>query len=501
MKTLHRYILFELAGPFLVSFSLLTFIMFMRNMVFLFPKIAGKHLGWPVIAELVVLSLPFIIALVLPMAVLVGVIMAFGRLSEDNEITAMKALGIPAHRLMLAPLAAAAVLMAAAVWFNDRVLPEANHRYKNLLIDIAYLKPTLKLREGVIMDEFGGMGILVNRIRERKGERNLSLTAPDQPAGGGQERAGPAELFGIIITENPPSGPRKTIVADSGAIRMTPDNKDALLTLYHGEIQEVDPQRQQQFQRLFFTRHQLRLSDVGGMFDRGHSSSYRSDRELTLRMIEDRIAVRRIEADSLYRVARVLLDSLPAGDSASGAIGKVLQSGRPKDFGRVPLRIEAAVELPSGRLTSYLKSPRMRLIQTCREAGYTQQRVSSLEVEYWKKFAIPFASLIFVLLGVPLGIISRRGGAGVSISISMGVFLVYWVCLISGETLADRLLISPFWAMWTPNAIFLVVGFWLLIVQVRGNRSLALARSGIDFNLLKPLAGLFRKKRGRTGEA
>ncbi|OGF98553.1 MAG: hypothetical protein A2Z86_03795 [Candidatus Glassbacteria bacterium GWA2_58_10] len=502
MKTLHRYILFELTGPFIVSFSLLTFILFMRNMVFLFPKIAGKHLGWTVIAELIVLSLPFIVALVLPMAVLVGIIMSFGRLSADNEITAMKALGIPAHRLMLAPLGAAVVLMAAAIWFNDRVLPEANHRYKNLLIDIAYLKPTLKLREGVIMDEFGGMGILVNRIKEKKEKRNLSLTAPDQAELGEREPAGPAELFGIIITENPPSGPRKTIVADSGAIRMAPDNKDALLTLYHGEIQEVDPQRQQQFQRLFFTRHQLRLRDVGGMFDRGHSSSYRSDRELTLRMIRDRIAQWRLEADSLYRVARVLLDSLPAGDSASGDFEKALQSSGGKNFGRVLPRVEpAAAELPSGTLTSYLKSPKMRLIQTCREAGYTQQRIASLEVEFWKKFAIPFASLIFVLLGVPLGILSRRGGAGVSISISMGVFLVYWICLISGETLADRLLISPFWAMWTPNAIFLVVGFWLLIVQVRGNRSLALARGGIDFNPLKPLARLLRKKRGHAGEA
>ncbi|MBW7997262.1 MAG: LptF/LptG family permease, partial [Candidatus Glassbacteria bacterium] len=127
MKTIHCYILRELAGPLIVSLMLLTFILFMRHFVFLFPKIAGKNLGWPVVTEIVVLSLPFIIALVLPMAVLVAVIMSFGRFSADNEVTALKALGIPAHRLMLSPMAAACVLMLGAIWFNDQVVPETNH--------------------------------------------------------------------------------------------------------------------------------------------------------------------------------------------------------------------------------------------------------------------------------------------------------------------------------------------------------------------------------------
>ncbi|HUU27067.1 MAG TPA: LptF/LptG family permease, partial [archaeon] len=263
MKILYRYILSELAGPFVLSLSLLTFILFMRHMVFLFPKIVGKNLGWPVIAELLVLSLPFILALVLPMAVLVAVIMAFGRLSSDNEITALQSLGVPVHRLMVSPLAAALALMFFAIWFNDRVLPESNHKYKDLLMDIAYLKPTFTLREGVIMDDFPGRGLLVNRIKEQEGKRNLTLTAPDNSQLDlSQGLEGPAELFGIIITENLGSETRRTIVADSGYIRFTPDRKDAILNLYHGEIQEVDPRRQEKFQRMFFTRHQIRLPDV-----------------------------------------------------------------------------------------------------------------------------------------------------------------------------------------------------------------------------------------------
>lgn len=496
MKTLHRYILSELAGPFVVSLSLLTFILFMRNMVFLFPKIAGRNLEWSVIGELMGLSLPFIIALVLPMAVLVAVIMSFGRLSADNEITALKSLGVPAHRLMASPLAAALLLMVGAVWFNDRVLPESNHRYKNLLLDIAYLKPTVQIREGVVMDDFGGLSLLVNRIRETGGSRNLTLTAPDQ--GGGRTDDGPAELFGVVITETTPAGARRTIVADSGAIRTAPNRKDAVLILYDGEIQEVDSNRQEQFQRMFFTRHRIRLADVGGVLERGRGSRYRSDRELSLNMISEQIATHRRALDSLFVVAAALADSVPAGDSVLAGVGIVFGEKGAALAGRAAGgTTERISPTDSGfPANSYRNDPRTRLGSVLREAGFDRRRIASLRVEWWKKLSIPFASLVFVLLGVPLGIITRRGGAGVSISISMSVFLVYWVCLIAGETLADRLLVGPFWAMWTPNVLFLILGLWLLAVQVRGGKSLAIARSGLDVNVFRKLAGLFGYGRG-----
>jgi len=215
-------------------------------MVLLFPKFAGKDLPFRVIGELMLLSLPFIVALVFPMAVLLGVIMAFGRLSSDNEITAFKALGVPAHRLMWTPMVAAALLTVVAIWFNDRVLPETNHRYKNLLVDIAYLKPTLQLEEGVVMDDFPGMSLLVNRIRQSGGGKSLQ---PVEPTAGGStavpleepEQSNPADLFGVIISESGENS--RTILADSGAISFLPNRRDAMLTLYHGEIQEVDPRR------------------------------------------------------------------------------------------------------------------------------------------------------------------------------------------------------------------------------------------------------------------
>ena len=70
--------------------------------------------------------------------------------------------------------------------------------------------------------------------------------------------------------------------------------------------------------------------------------------------------------------------------------------------------------------------------------------------------------LIFALLGVPVAIRFPRGGVGLVIGTSLAVFSIYYVGLIGGEELGDRLLVSPFLAMWTPNLIFTAVGLGLL---------------------------------------
>jgi len=140
-----------------------------------------------------------------------------------------------------------------------------------------------------------------------------------------------------------------------------------------------------------------------------------------------------------------------------------------------------------------LTDPLMRLASLLREAGFLERRIASLRVEYWKKISIPFASLVFVLLGASLGIFARRGGAGVSIAISMGVFLVYWVFLISGETLADRMMISPFWAMWSANAVFLTLGVWLLVLQIQGRFSVPVEAKIFDFKIPEKLRKVFSR--------
>ena len=73
------------------------------------------------------------------------------------------------------------------------------------------------------------------------------------------------------------------------------------------------------------------------------------------------------------------------------------------------------------------------------------------------------------MVGAPLGIRVRRGGAATGAALSIGFFLIYWVFLISGEKLADRAVIAPWVAMWSPNILLALVGLALMLGLVRRN--------------------------------
>ena len=85
-------------------------------------------------------------------------------------------------------------------------------------------------------------------------------------------------------------------------------------------------------------------------------------------------------------------------------------------------------------------------------------KINRNTVEIHKKFAIPIASIIFLLIGAPLGIKMQRGNMAVSMSISLMFFILYYILIVGGEQLADKNLFNPTLSMWLPNIIVLAFG-------------------------------------------
>ena len=96
-----------------------------------------------------------------------------------------------------------------------------------------------------------------------------------------------------------------------------------------------------------------------------------------------------------------------------------------------------------------------------------KKRSAQYLVEIHKKFSTSAACLVFILIGAPLGIMARKGGIGTGIIYSLAFFVIFWVCLIGGENLADRLIISPELAMWAPNIIIGAFGVFITIAMIR----------------------------------
>ena len=96
--------------------------------------------------------------------------------------------------------------------------------------------------------------------------------------------------------------------------------------------------------------------------------------------------------------------------------------------------------------------------------GYEKNKNKYL-VEIHKKFSLPIACIIFILIGAPLGIINKKGGFFIAIVFSFIFILLYYLFLIGGEEMADRNIIHGGLAMWLPNIVLGIIGLILIYLM------------------------------------
>ncbi len=508
MSILTRYVLRQHVGPFFFGFSIIALI-FILNLLFReLNRILSKGLPLQVVGEFFLLNMGWIVALAVPMAMLTASLMAFGRLSADNEITAIKACGISMYRLILPVSAAAAVLAVFLIWYNNAVLPESNHRLAQLIRDISRKKPTINIEPGVWYDDLSNYGLLVSEIED---SGRVSI------------------VRNVLINDYSRYDATTTITAKRGYIQV--NEKEGLLEflLFDGEMQEINIKKPEEFRRLRFPRHIVRI-DITDRFLKRSESSARGDREKSASMMRKEVAEARTELAKKRAIIDALMGwyfnhylgssfGLPLPDPAdSSSVLRKFLNLAPESPGIATRGRDATTnhsadlqkrDRAAQRMLQLRALQRHRTLkaQVRAQLGMIRsykRRINSLSVEIHKKYSIPVACLVFVLIGAPLGVMARSGGLGVGGGISLGFFLIYWASLIGGEDLADRGIISPFLAMWSANIIVGIFGIYLLIQSVRETRFIQFHRIGpyLQENWQKLLLfGFFIKRKSTTTDA
>ncbi len=430
MTILTRYLIRSHVGPFLFTFSLLTGLMFVNAIAQRLDDLAGKGLPRDVILETLLLSLPHTVALSLPMAVLPAVLYTFSELAANSEIIAMSGGGVRPRRLFLPAMFLGVFLAAVTFFFNDRVLPEANHRLKNLQVSIHRKSPTFQLRERV-----------VNVIQGQNGLGPYYLRA---------EFIDPvsSELTDVSIYDMSRQGVRRTTYAARGEMKLNASFTDLQLRLYDGEAYEVGSGDQRSFQRTAFEQKLYVLRGVGDIFE-NTQADYRGDREMSVAQLHDSANAKILQLDSLREESRTA-----AVQAVERALGRPDESGQAPRFSKSPLGFEES-RLPPDDMV------RMVAIDA-RTQGTRFRSIRKRAGQYWveihKKLVIASACMIFVLIGMPVGVRFSRGGISMVIVVSATVIGVYQYGMSTGEDWADRDLATPFWSMWAASLMFLAMG-------------------------------------------
>lgn len=411
--------------PFLFAVFTLMSVFLLQFFMKFADKLIGKGLNTIIIVKLVTYNLAWMLVLVIPMAVLISTLMAFGSLSQNNEVAVFKASGVSLYKMMVPPILGSIIVAFLLIMFQNHIYPDANHAARVLMYDISRKKPTLSLVPGVFSQEIPGKSILARSINQTTNE-----------------------LGDLTIFDKSDPKSVNIVTAQRGKLYFSMNLSNLVLDLYDGEIHTSDNFDPKNYRKIIFSRHKIVMDADEFSFSQSSSESMRrGDRELgaaaMLTLVDSLNIIKvRYQTELDEKIDNNFIPNLEESKT------KTERFQKSKKY--IYLRIGDKIKAAKGSIRS-----------STRRLQYNKEKINNYWVEIHKKYSIPFACILFILVGAPLGTMTRKGGFGVAAGISLVFFLMYWAFLIGGEKLSDRGLLSPFWGTWSANVALLLIGGYL----------------------------------------
>ena len=386
MKIIDGYVAREILAPFGLGVLLLTFALVTARLLKLTEMVVNHGVTLGIVGSLIGFIMPAFLELTFPMAVLLGVLMGFGRMSGDRELIAARACGISLYRLAMPVLGVAFAVYALSTWLAFSVRPWANRHLEERLFDVTQTTTSAGLKEKVFNRDFPGLVVYVDTISSADGT-----------------------LHGVMISDARNPAQQNTIIARRGLMIPDEASKSITIRLFDGSLFGVEADRNASHVTSF------RTYDLNVHPEEGLELGRRSPDEMSYTQLRQTIVAAR-------------------------------SAGQP-DY-------EAETELAS-------------------------------------KYTVPFTTLLFALIGVPLGLKPARGGQSERFGMAIALFFLYYSLMRAGEALAERARLNAFLAMSIPDLIFavLTVRLFLQSATDRGDEG----RGGGD--LLWDLIERFERRR------
>jgi len=449
MKTLNKYLFNQSLIPFVLSVGVITTVLFLQFLIRAVDRFLGKGLDALTIFEYLYLNLAWIIALSVPMSLLISSVMTFGRMAQQNEITALKSAGVSLYNIIKPALWFGTFVAVGLCIFNNFILPEMNYNARLLARDIYKKKPELSIEPGYFVDMIPQYTMIVKEM-DGKDFKDVK-----------------------IFSKNKESE-QTTIYANAGSL----SSNDNIITidLMDGEIHEIDLSDYDYYRKIRFKTHQITISMDELMLNRTTESN-RTDREMRVPQMIDEIARNKLLISQIYeRIDKVKAEigitdpNINSLENIEKEVDKLKQS-------KVNTNVRDEqynenVTIPNIENKQYILSLTNNARQFKNEFTLIEnyeKTNNKFKVEIHKKFTLAIACILFTLVGAPLGILVRSGGMTIASGLSIAFFLIYYILLIWGEQLADRNLLNPGLGSWLPNIILFVSGMIILKLSNKKN--------------------------------
>ena len=449
MSTLNKYLIKQSFIPFILSVGVITTVLFLQFLIRAIDRFLGKGLDIFTILEYLYLNLAWIIALSVPMSLLISSVMTYGRMSQDNEITALKSAGVNLFSIIKPALWFGSIVGFLLCLFNNFILPDMNYNARLLARDIYQKKPELTIEPGYFVDMIPQYTMIVKELDGK-------------------------EFKDVKIFSKNTSSEQTTIYAERGSL----DSKGGIITvnLQNGEIHEIDLENYDHYRKIKFGTHQIIISIDDLLLNRT-SEANRTDREMKVPAMIEKIQQNKLSIEQIKNRITAVKQDIGINSDNEMTLRNIIDEIENLKNNDMPKNEETREYNKDIPITEYEQNEKMRSLNN--NARQFQNEFTLIEnyeknnnkylVEIHKKFTLAVACILFTFVGAPLGILVRKGGITIASALSITFFLIYYIILIWGEQLADRALLDPAIGSWMPNIVLFIVGLIILFLSDKKN--------------------------------
>ena len=449
MNTLNKYLFKQSLIPFLLSVAVITTVLFLQFLIRAVDRFLGKGLDVLTIFEYLYLNLAWIIALSVPMSLLISSVMTFGRMAQQNEITALKSAGVNLYNIIKPAILFGSLVGIGLCIFNNFILPEMNYNARLLARDIYKKKPELSIEPGYFVDMIPQYTMIVKEM-DGKDFKDVKIFSKNQKS------------------------EQTTIYANQGSL--SSDGNMITIDLMDGEIHEIDLSDYDYYRKIKFKTHQIMISMDELMLNRTTESN-RTDREMRIPQMIDEIKRNKILISQIYERIENVKKEIGITNLNANTLESIQEEIEKLKQKQIEIS-SSENELNDDSIISNLEDKQYILSLTNNARQFKNEFTlienyektnNKFKVEIHKKFTLALACVLFTMVGAPLGILVRNGGMTIASGLSIAFFLVYYILLIWGEQLADRNLLNPGLGSWLPNIILFISGMVILKLSNKKN--------------------------------
>ena len=449
MSTLNKYLIKQSFIPFMLSVCVITTVLFLQFLIRAIDRFLGKGLDVFTILEYLYLNLAWIIALSVPMSLLISSVMTYGRMSQDNEITALKSAGVNLFSIIKPALWFGSIVGFLLCLFNNFILPDMNYNARLLARDIYQKKPELTIEPGYFVDKIPQYTMIVKELDGK-------------------------EFKDVKIFSKNTTSEQTTIYAERGSL----ESSGGIITvnLQNGEIHEIDLENYDHYRKIKFGTHQIIISIDDLLLNRT-SEANRTDREMKVPAMIEKIQQNKISIEQIKKRITTVKQDIGINLDNEMTLGNIIEEIEDLKNNDMPKNEEVRDYNNDIPIAEYEQNEKIRSLNN--NARQFQNEFTLIEnyeknnnkylVEIHKKFTLAVACILFTLVGAPLGILVRKGGITIASALSIAFFLIYYILLIWGEQLADRALLDPAIGSWMPNIVLFFVGLIILFLSDKKN--------------------------------